>query len=195
MKNHNKHKLPLTFWCWYCVILTHLAIFTSFKQLAIILTVLLPPQFLLEPHKNKLWSQWNNPIQVNSLDRESIDWILSQAHNTPTGAHPSICIIMEQIQQNYTWSNIKRDVTTYIKGCARYQQTKVDHTKQKAPLHPLSAPNYSWEVILVDLITPLPNSKGYNMIMVIVDSFTKMKVLLLTTTHITNKGVALLFWT
>jgi Integrase zinc binding domain len=103
--------------------------------------------------------------------------------------------MMEQIQRNYTWSNIKRDVTTYVKGCARCQQTKVDHTKQKAPLHPLPAPNYPWEIISVDLIVPLPDSKGYDTIMVVVDSFTKMKVLLPTTTHITTKGVALLFRT
>jgi hypothetical protein len=45
------------------------------------------------------------------------------------------------------------------------------------------------------LIAPLPNSKGYDAIMVVVDSFTKMKVLLPTTTHITAKGVALLFCT
>jgi Integrase zinc binding domain len=103
--------------------------------------------------------------------------------------------MMEQIQQNYTWSNIKRDVTTYVKGCARCQQTKVDHTKRKAPLHPLSAPNYPWKIISVDLIAPLPDSKGYDAIMVVVDSFTKMKMLLPTTTHITAKGVALLFRT
>jgi RNase H-like domain found in reverse transcriptase/Integrase zinc binding domain len=157
--------------------------------------VLLPLQFLEEPHENKLRSQRNNPIRIDSSDRESIDQILSQAHNTPTGAHPGIHIMMEQIQRHYTWSNIKRDVTTYVKGCARCQQTKVDHTKRKAPLYPLPAPNYPWEIISVDLIVPLPDSKGYDAIMVVVDSFTKMKVLLPTTTHITAKGVALLFRT
>jgi Integrase zinc binding domain/Integrase core domain len=129
------------------------------------------------------------------LDRGSIDQILAQAHNYPIGTHPGIYIMMEQIQQNYTWSNIKRDVTTYVKGCTQCQQTKVDHTKWKAPLHPLLAPNYPWEIISVDLIVPLPDSKGYDAIIVVVDSFTKMKVLLPTTTHITTKGVALLFHT
>jgi Integrase zinc binding domain len=157
--------------------------------------VLLPPQFLEEPHEDKLHSQRNNLIQIDSSDRESVDQILSQAHNTPTGEHPGIHVMMEQIQRNYTWSNIKRDVTTYVKGCARCQQTKVDHTKQKAPLYLLPAPNYPWKIISVDLIVPLPDSKGYDAIMVVVDSFTKMKVLLPTTTHITAKGVALLFHT
>jgi hypothetical protein len=66
-----------------------------------------------------------------------------------------------------------------VNGCAQWQQKKVDHTKWKASLHPLPVSNYLWEIILVDLITPLPNSKGYDTIMVVVDSFTKMKVLLL----------------
>ena len=64
---------------------------------------------------------------------------------------------------------------------------------KKTPLNPNTVPNTPWEIILVDLIGPLPKSKGKNTIMVIVDRFSKMIQLFLVSTKITSQSMAKIF--
>jgi hypothetical protein len=64
-----------------------------------------------------------------------------------------------------------------------------------APLNPIPPTNRPWQTISVDLIGPLWDSKGFDAILVIVNYYTKMKVLCPTTTHVTAMGIALLFRT
>ena len=45
----------------------------------------------------------------------------------------------------------------------------MDTSGKKIPLNLNAVPNAPWEIILVDLIRPLPKSKGQNIIMVIVN--------------------------
>ena len=69
----------------------------------------------------------------------------------------------------------------------------MDILGKKTPLNPNTVPNTPWEIILVDLIGPLPKSKGKNTIMVIVDRFSKMIQLFLVSTEITSQGMAKIF--
>ena len=50
-----------------------------------------------------------------------------------------------------------------------------------------------WQVIFVDLISELPESKGYNAICVIVDWFSKQIHALPTITKVTTEGMAVLY--
>src|SRR6202043_3414586 len=50
--------------------------------------------------------------------------------------------------------------------------------------------SHPWEVITVDLIGPLPESSGYNAILVIVDWYTKMVIALPSQVEITSEGIA-----
>ena len=45
----------------------------------------------------------------------------------------------------------------------------------------------------MDLVGPLPDSKGYNAILVIVEYLTKMKILIPTNTELSSTGTAILF--
>jgi len=49
--------------------------------------------------------------------------------------------------------------------------------KPRNPLHPHEVPSLPWEHISIDLITGLPESNGFNAILVIVDRFSKMILL------------------
>jgi len=59
-------------------------------------------------------------------------------------------------------------------------------------MDPASEP---WERISVDLVGPLPKSQGYDMIMVVVDYFTKIKIIIPTNAELTAAGTAELFKT
>ena len=57
--------------------------------------------------------------------------------------------------------------------CLVCQQNKVETVKTPSLLQPLNIPSQHWEEVLMDFITGLPKSKGKNVIMVVVDRFTK----------------------
>jgi len=65
----------------------------------------------------------------------------------------------------------------YIAGCDLCQRTKPHREKPRNPLHPHEIPSQPWEHISIDLITGLPESNGFNAILVIVDRFSKMILL------------------
>ncbi|KAF8697061.1 hypothetical protein AX14_001485 [Amanita brunnescens Koide BX004] len=107
--------------------------------------------------------------------------------------HPSISKTLELITREFWWLNMKKDVENYIKGCHTCQTVKLDCRPKAVPLQPNEIPSEPWEIISVDLIGPLMPSKGKDMILVIVDQFSKKAYFLPTNTMITSQGVANLY--
>ena len=58
---------------------------------------------------------------------------------------------------------------------------------------PNHIPYRRWQIISVDLITELPQSHGYNSILVAVDRLSKRAHFIPTTSDVTSLGVARLF--
>ena len=58
---------------------------------------------------------------------------------------------------------------------------------------PNRIPYCRWQIILVDLITELPQSHGYNSILIAMDRLSKWAHFIATTSNITSLGVAWLF--
>ena len=100
---------------------------------------------------------------------------------------------LDLIKTHYYWPMIKWDIARYIKGCDKCQRVKTDTLGKKTPLNLNTIPNAPWEIISVDLIGPLPESKGKNDIMVIVNQFSKMIQLFPVSTEITSQGMAKIF--
>jgi len=69
----------------------------------------------------------------------------------------------------------------------------VQHQKRAGELHPLEIPEGPWQDISIDMIGPLPRSNEMDAILVIVDRFTKMIRLKVTTTNISSEGVAKIY--
>ncbi|PNY12251.1 retrotransposon protein [Trifolium pratense] len=68
---------------------------------------------------------------------------------------------------------MKKDVQAHIRQCSTCQQTKYSTAKPNGLLQPLPIPNHVWEELSMDFITGLPQSRGYSVILVVVDSFSK----------------------
>ena len=81
----------------------------------------------------------------------------------------------------------------YIQGYFKYQQNKVQHQKKLGELHPLNIPQGLWQEISIDVIGPLPKSNRMDVIVVIVDKFTKMIRLKATMTNISLEGIAKIY--
>ena len=100
--------------------------------------------------------------------------VIKGNHDHPLAGHSGIHQTLDLVKTRYYWPTIKQDIHRYIKGCDKCQHTKTDNQGKKTPLNPNEVPNSPWEIISVDLISPLPKSHGKNAIMVIVDQFSKM---------------------
>ena len=71
---------------------------------------------------------------------------------------------------------------------------KTHHEKAHNPLHPNEIPNAPWEHISIDIIGELPESNGFNAILVIVDRFSKMIIVIPTNMELTAQGTAHIYW-
>ena len=64
-------------------------------------------------------------------------------------------------------------VKNYVTGCDMCQRMKNRPQAPYGPLQPNKVPNEPWEIISIDLITQLPESLGFNAILVVVCRLTK----------------------
>src|SRR6266446_1031821 len=78
-------------------------------------------------------------------------------------------------------------------GCDACNQTKTSPTQKVGKLIPNKVPDQRWQVISVDMIGELPDSKGYNAILVVVDRLSKWIHTVPTVTSLDSAGVAQLF--
>ncbi len=84
-------------------------------------------------------------------------------------------------------------IKQYTDGCEPCQQDKIDRTAHHAPLNPMKAPDQPWQVVSCDMISPLPESNGFDTVEVFVDLFTGQAHMELTHTSLTAEGFTNLF--
>jgi hypothetical protein len=135
---------------------------------------------------------WKERIYVpinQTLRERAIRW----CHDEPMAGHPGIAKTLELTTRTFWWPNMKKDIEKYIKACHECQISKPDRQPRAAPLQPHEIPSEPWAVISIDLIGPLVPSKGKDMILVIVDRFSKKAYFLPCNTTITSQGVANLY--
>jgi len=84
-------------------------------------------------------------------------------------------------------------IAKYVKGCDLCNQTKMFPTAPAGKLMPNYIPYCRWQIISVDLITELPQSHGYDSILITVDHLSKRARFITTTSDITSLGVTRLF--
>ena len=87
---------------------------------------------------------------------------------------------------------MKEQIQTYVKHCQKCQQSKVSNQKTSGSLLPLPVPPCPWQDITMDF-TKMPESLGYNYILVVVDWFSKEVVFVPCTKEETAYSTAELF--
>ncbi len=83
---------------------------------------------------------------------------------------------------------MKKDIETYVQACKMCQRTKSSNQAKAAPLHPNEIPSLPWTHISVDMITGLPESNGYDAIIMIVDRFSKEIIPIACSTELSSEG-------
>jgi hypothetical protein len=105
--------------------------------------------------------------------------------NVPYAGHPGYQKTVAVVKHQYFWPGMKREIAEYIARCVECQKVKAEHRHPAGLMHPLTIPEWKWEVVTMDFITRLPRTgKLHDSIMVVVDKLTKAAHFIpLKTTH------------
>ena len=95
--------------------------------------------------------------------------VFETVHNL---SHPSIRATCKLIATKFVWHALKKQVRAWAKTCLACQTSKI-HRHTKAPLSTFKVPCRRFDHINVDLVGPLPPSRGYTYLFTIVDRFTR----------------------
>ena len=118
---------------------------------------------------------------------------MSQHHDTRVARHAGQWKTLELVAHNYWWLQMSYYISQYVKTCDLCLQTKVQCHPLIGELAPLPVLEFHWDTISVDFIIELPESHGYNVVMNVVDSVSKMSHFIPTHTTITALRAAHLF--
>src|SRR5882724_6888778 len=97
------------------------------------------------------------------------------------------------VAHNFWWLGMGCYVAEYVKGCDLCNHMKTFPAPQTGQLMPNRVPDHCWQIISVDLIMELPQSQGYDAIMVVVNCLSKWAHVIPTTSDVTVSKVAWLF--
>ena len=104
--------------------------------------------------------------------------ILKQNHDDPLAGHFGRNQTLELIRRKYYWPHISQEVKDYVAGCDTCQRSKAPRHKPYGMLVALPATTRPLGDVTMDFITGLPPSKDngqvYDLILVIIDRFTKI---------------------
>jgi hypothetical protein len=119
--------------------------------------------------------------------------IISLCHDTKVAGHTGRFKTLELVSRNYWWPNMSWYVSQYMSTCDLCLQMKAQHHLPIGELQPLPVLEGHWETISVDFIIELPESGGYDAIMVVVDSAGKWSHFVETVTTVTAARAANLY--
>ena len=121
--------------------------------------------------------------------------IMNEVHNTiMEAAHGGHAKTYNRITVVYYWPRMSREIKKYTSTCDIGQKTKPRRHAPIRMLQPILIPSQPFEVVTMDCIPELPECEGYDNVLVIVDKLTKYAIFIPTTTTITEKGTAELFF-
>src|ERR1700723_3812979 len=90
--------------------------------------------------------------------------ILQRYHDDPLAGHPGVKRMIKELERDWAWEGMRKDVQDYVRGCAECQKNINKRKAKRAPLNLLPVSQKPWEKISVDIIGPLPESLTYDAI-------------------------------
>ena len=101
--------------------------------------------------------------------------VLRKLHTSRFAVHPGSTKIYSDLERQYQWPGMKRQVAEMVAKCLTCQQNKADHRSPAEKLQSFEIPVWKWEHNTMDFVTALPKyTKGHDSIWVIVDRLTKV---------------------
>ena len=118
-------------------------------------------------------------------------------HDHSTAGHLGWDETIRKTKERYWWPNINQWIVDHVKGCTTCQQNKNLTHQKKTPIYciPSKLGTLPFQSVAMDLITRLPERRGYNAILTIVDQGCSCTAIFLPChMTITGPGVAQLYF-
>ena len=110
------------------------------------------------------------------LDDDNLQMeIVCLHYDTPLAGHPGQEKTLELLERSYFWLGMSTYVKNYIFWCDWCAHFKGSNVAPPGKLQPLDIPDMPWVDVSADFITDLPLSSGYDLILVVVDRFSKVE--------------------
>jgi len=106
-------------------------------------------------------------------DKKFRERLISALHNSPVGGHSGMRASYQRVKSIFYWPGMKQTMEHFIATCPICQRAKHENCLQPGLLDPLPIADMAWQHISMDFIEGLPNSQGKEVILVVVDRFTK----------------------
>lgn len=99
--------------------------------------------------------------------------ILNFIHASSAAGHFGFHKCLHRAQVDFYWPGLKSEVKKFIHECKVCERNKVQNVFPAGFLQPLPIPDKMWTDISMDFVEGLPISKGYLVIIVVVDRLPK----------------------
>lgn len=93
-------------------------------------------------------------------------------HHFHSLAHPGIRGTQSLIGKRVVWPNMRKDIRQWTRECIHCQSTKI-YKHIKSPLESIPTPTQRFHTIHVDIVGPLPASRGCRFILTCIDHVTR----------------------
>ncbi|XP_035764445.1 uncharacterized protein LOC118454313 [Neolamprologus brichardi] len=87
-------------------------------------------------------------------------------------SHPGVRAAVKLVSSKFVWPGLRKSVKEWASACIPCQRAKV-HKHTKAPLEQFFIPGKRFDHVHVDLVGPLPQSKGFTHLLTVVDRTTR----------------------
>ena len=101
--------------------------------------------------------------------------------------------MLAHLKESYFWPKMSFSVENHVSTCPQCQLVKATTQKRSGLMSPLPVPKRPWEMFNMDLIVPLPDSNGYDAIVVFVCLYSKMVHVVPTRTTVTAAQLAIIY--
>lgn len=136
--------------------------------------------------------RFNDKIYVPD-DAELKRQILRSRHDAPAAGHQGRAKTLDLVSRSFYWPTLRRYVHRYVDGCDLCQRSKPTHHAKYGLMQPIPAGHAPWKRISTNFIVKLPQSNGYDSIMVVVDRNTKLAHFIATRETIDSNETASLY--
>jgi hypothetical protein len=125
-------------------------------------------------------------------ERKLPEIIIDDAHRVLGHLGPSKTL--SYIRRWFWWPTMHRDTLAFCNSCGKCQMIKTINQRPAGLLHSLPIPGRPWESIGIDFMGPLPPSKGYDYLMIVICRLTSMLHLIATNTTVKATEIAMLYY-
>lgn len=168
-------------------------------------------------HKSKIPSHLHHHIQHFKLDADLLYYrtlltdasfsrvvvpyvnrlpqlLIKNAHSTLSAGHFGVWKTYQNLVDTFYWKSMLPSIKKFCNSCIDCQKNNSPTTKLRGLFAPLPVPEGRWTDVSMDFVTGLPpTARGFDMIMVITDRFTKMSHFIATDKTLTSARCARLF--